>query len=99
MSDSVGIEGMVYLVDDDQSVLRALGRLIKSAGWNVKMFQSAREFLEQHPSESLGCLVLDLTMPSLGGLELQEELPHSHHFSHRKRNCSVECSGNEVRRR
>ncbi|MGJ8697404.1 MAG: response regulator transcription factor [Verrucomicrobiaceae bacterium] len=74
MTGSGGHDATVFLVDDDESVLRALGRLVRSAGWEVEMYQSAREFLGKHSSEKRGCLVLDLTMPEMGGLELQEEL-------------------------
>jgi FixJ family two-component response regulator len=66
----------VFIVDDDASVRRALTRLIKSAGYPVQAFASARDFLEywrandQNPS----CLVLDVRMPGLSGLDLQHEL-------------------------
>jgi FixJ family two-component response regulator len=65
----------VFLVDDDASVRRALTRLIKSAGYNVRTFASAREFLDtKTASEEAGCLVLDVRMPGLTGLDLQREL-------------------------
>jgi FixJ family two-component response regulator/EAL domain-containing protein (putative c-di-GMP-specific phosphodiesterase class I) len=64
----------VYAVDDDPAVLKSLGRLLRSAGWNVVTFASAREFLEQIGPEAPGCAVLDLSMPEMGGLELQREL-------------------------
>ncbi len=72
MNDS----GTVFLVDDDSSVRRALTRLIKSAGYNVQAFASAREFLEYRRTtgERLSCLVLDVRMPGLSGLDLQHEL-------------------------
>ena len=65
----------VFLVDDDPSVRRALARLIKSAGYQVQTFVSAREFLDRMP-DSMGpaCLVLDVRMPGLSGLDLQREL-------------------------
>jgi FixJ family two-component response regulator len=66
----------VFLVDDDASVRRALTRLIKSAGYEVQAFASARDFLDYRrlSEESPGCLVLDVRMPGLSGLDLQHEL-------------------------
>ncbi len=65
----------VFLVDDDASVRRALARLIKSAGHDVQTFASAREFLgTKIGSEEAGCLVLDVRMPGLNGIDLQREL-------------------------
>ncbi len=64
----------VFLVDDDPSVLCAIGRLLRSAGLNVSAFQSPREFLDQQNPDTPGCLVLDVTMPGLTGLELQQVL-------------------------
>jgi FixJ family two-component response regulator len=64
----------VFLVDDDRSVLKALSRVLREEGWNVETFESAEAFLAQHDSKSQGCLVLDVTMPGLDGLELQGRL-------------------------
>jgi len=64
----------VYAVDDDRAVLKSIGRLLRSDGWNVVTFASAREFLEQIDSEAPGCAVLDLSMPEMSGLELQRAL-------------------------
>ncbi|AUX42359.1 LuxR family transcriptional regulator [Sorangium cellulosum] len=64
----------VFVVDDDPSVLRALERLLRSAGYVVEAHASPRAFLERAPSERPGCVLLDLRMPDLGGLELHEEL-------------------------
>ena len=65
----------VFLVDDDASVRRALARLIKSAGHQVQTFASAREFLETKTcGEEAACLVLDIRMPGLTGIDLQREL-------------------------
>jgi len=65
---------MVFVVDDDPSVRKSLTRLIRSAGHAVEAFASAREFLarERYPGPS--CLVLDVRMPGLTGLDLQEAL-------------------------
>ena len=68
------IEATVYVVDDDPSVRAGLSRLLQSMGLTVKTFASAREFLEQAVSEEPGCLIVDLRMPAMSGLELQEQL-------------------------
>lgn len=68
---------IVYVVDDDPSVLKSIERLLRSAGHEVRTFSSALEFLDvQHP-DAPGCLILDIKMPELGGLELQERLAAS----------------------
>ena len=64
----------VYVVDDDVSVLKALERLIRSAGFNAETFDSAREFLNRGEYDSPCCLVLDVRMPDLSGIDLQQEL-------------------------
>jgi FixJ family two-component response regulator len=64
----------VFVVDDDASVRKALARSIQTAGLNVKTFASAREFLDQGLARGPGCLVLDVRMPGLSGLDLQAEL-------------------------
>ena len=67
--------GTVFLVDDDASVRRALTRLMKSAGYQVQAFASARDFLDAQPEpDDPACLVLDVRMPGLTGLDLQGEL-------------------------
>ncbi|MGA8393584.1 MAG: response regulator [Burkholderiaceae bacterium] len=65
---------MVYLVDDDPDLLKAIGRLIESAGLKVATFASARLFLDGYNPDTPGCLVLDLAMPGFNGLELQQAL-------------------------
>ena len=64
----------VFVVDDDASILRAMTRLFKSEGLAVETFPSPREFLERPPHDGPGCLVLDLQMPELDGLEVQRAL-------------------------
>ncbi|HVO84459.1 MAG TPA: response regulator [Syntrophobacteria bacterium] len=71
MSD---LEPIVFVVDDDPSVRRSLGRLIRSAGFTVESFPSAQDFLERPRPDISGCLVLDIHMPGVSGLDLQEEL-------------------------
>jgi len=67
----------VFIVDDDVSVRTALTRLIASAGHTSRAFSSAREFLDSHCYLQPGCLVLDLRLPDLDGLELHERLQAS----------------------
>jgi FixJ family two-component response regulator len=64
----------VNVVDDDALVLRSLGRLLRSAGFAVRTFPSSQDFLSRTHGGEAGCLVLDLTMPGLNGLELQAQL-------------------------
>ena len=61
----------VYVVDDDSSVRRSIKRTLQAAGYEVAVFASPHEFLEQARPERPGCLVLDLRMPGMTGLELQ----------------------------
>jgi FixJ family two-component response regulator len=67
-------EGLIYLVDDDASVLKAISRLLREAGYEVRAFQSPSDFLEQHDSEAVGCAVFDLAMTGLNGLDLHREM-------------------------
>ena len=65
---------MVYLIDDDESVRRALQRLLRSAGFEVKAFSSAEAFLQSGNLDERACIVLDIRMPGLTGFDLQEKL-------------------------
>jgi len=64
----------IFLVDDDPSVLKALSRVLREDGFSVEMFESAEAFLARPDRKAEGCLVLDVTMPGLDGLELQRRL-------------------------
>jgi FixJ family two-component response regulator len=64
----------VFIVDDDVSVRESLAPLIRSAGWRPETFASAEDFLERSRSEGPSCLVLDVTLPDLNGLDLQERI-------------------------
>ncbi|MHC4132819.1 MAG: response regulator transcription factor [Planctomycetota bacterium] len=68
---------VVFIVEDDESVRTALKRLMKSAGLRVRAFSSAEDFLNQESQNIHGCLILDLKMPGMNGLELQEKLAKS----------------------
>ena len=65
---------IVYIVDDDQAIRHAMGLLLNSVGLHHEVFTSADEFLEKHSGNNNGCLVLDIRMPGLSGLELQQKL-------------------------
>jgi FixJ family two-component response regulator len=65
---------VVYVVDDDPSLRKALERLLRSAGHDAKTFGSALEFLDFNHPDAPGCLILDIKMPKLSGLELQKRL-------------------------
>lgn len=69
--------GTVFLVDDEPGMLKALTRLLEAEGFTVRAFSSAKTFLESYPAEALGCVVLDVAMPELDGLELQQRLTQS----------------------
>ena len=64
----------VFVVDDDAAVLKSLSRLLRAARLAVATFDSPREFLDRYDSNAPGCLVLDVAMPGLNGLELQQTL-------------------------
>lgn len=64
----------VFVVDDDQAVSKSLARALRNRGFTVQTFDSAQQFLEQHLHDTPGCLVLDLDMPGMTGLELQKAL-------------------------
>jgi len=67
----------IFLVDDDPAVLKSLARALREEGWIVETFESAEAFLARPGSRTRGCLVLDVTMPGLNGLELQRKLAES----------------------
>ena len=64
----------VFVVDDDMSVREALGALLRSVGFAVETFASAQAFLARPPSDLPGCLVLDVGLPDLSGLDLQQRM-------------------------
>ena len=70
---------VVRIVDDDASFLKAIARLLRASGFAVKTFASAAEFLIQPELDIPGCVLVDLQMPGLSGLDLQEELAKEGH--------------------
>jgi FixJ family two-component response regulator len=75
MSDSPTI---VYVVDDDEAVGQAARYLLESVGLMVQTFTSGQAFLDAHDGDSRGCLLVDVRMPGISGLELQERLKARH---------------------
>ncbi|HZE71540.1 MAG TPA: response regulator transcription factor [Pyrinomonadaceae bacterium] len=69
-----GNRATVFVIDDDQSVREAIKNLIRSVGLHVETFSSAQEFLQSRHSDVPGCLVLDVRLPGLSGLDLQREM-------------------------
>jgi len=74
MPQSRESDAVVAIVDDDPSVREGLSSLIRSAGWTVETFASAQEFLDREGAEAPSCLVLDLQLPGLSGLDLQKRM-------------------------
>jgi FixJ family two-component response regulator len=67
-------KAIVFVVDDDLSVREGLGSLVRSAGLRVETFASAQEFLARPPLDVPSCLVLDVRLPGLSGLDLQKRM-------------------------
>jgi FixJ family two-component response regulator len=64
----------VFIIDDDEDMRGALGNLFRSVGHEVRLFGSATEFLQDAPSDAPGCLVLDVRLPGMSGLDFQNRL-------------------------
>lgn len=64
----------VYVVDDDPSIRKALERLFRSAGYHALTFESAEDFLDSTAAPGKGCIVLDIRLPGISGLDLHEKL-------------------------
>jgi len=67
-------ESTVYVVDDDASFRTAVSRLLRASGFTVKVYSSATEFLARHDGDASGCVLSDLQMPQMNGLDLQSAL-------------------------
>ncbi len=67
-------EGIVYVVDDDQAFLRSMERLLGSVGYTIRVFSTAQEFFVEQRQGAPECLLLDLRMPGVSGIQLQDRL-------------------------
>lgn len=65
---------VVFVVEDDESVRRSLGRLIRSEGFEVRLYESPERFLDEVTSMPLACVVLDVSMPRVSGISVQKQL-------------------------
>ena len=74
MSATRFADAIIYIVDDDSAVREALSSLLRSYGMRVETFSDARSFLERERSSSPACLILDVRMPGISGVELQQRL-------------------------
>ena len=74
---SVAQTSVIAIVDDDQAIREAIESLLKSARYGVELYGSAEEFLNSGPRQDITCLVLDMRMPGMSGLELQSQLAAS----------------------
>ena len=95
-------DAIVIVVDDDESFRRSTERLIRSAGFKVQSFGAATEFLKAERPNAHACVVLDVRMPGLSGLDLQKELAQNrhrgaNHLHHRARRHSDVRAGHESR--
>jgi FixJ family two-component response regulator len=67
----------VFIVDDDPSFLASMSRWLKAFGYSVESYSSAMDFLNQRPKQATGCVITDLRMPGMGGMDLQQALQRS----------------------
>lgn len=74
MSKDFDAKSTVFIVDDDQAIRHAMELLMRSVGLDFEIYHSGDDFLAAYSADKPGCLVLDIRMPGLGGLELQEKL-------------------------
>jgi len=72
--ENLMIDATVYVVDDDPALRESLGYLLQSEGLKVRAFECARQFLAEYDRHARGCLVVDVRMPEMSGLQLQEHL-------------------------
>lgn len=71
------MEETVYVVDDDPSVRKGLSRLLNTVGFNVEAFSSAQDFLKHRQKDQNGCILLDVRMPGMSGLDMQKKMNKS----------------------
>jgi FixJ family two-component response regulator len=74
LTSNVSKPGLVAIVDDDELVRQALDSLLKAAGYMAETFASAEDFLDSIPMNDTACLILDVRLPGMSGIELQRRL-------------------------
>jgi FixJ family two-component response regulator len=72
------LNGMVFVIDDDESVRKGLKRLLLSANYQTELFESASDFLARAPYPGSACVIVDVKMPALNGIEFQQALIQRH---------------------
>ena len=75
---AINTEPVVFVVDDDIDVREGLRSVLESVGLRCEVFASPRKFLERKPSDTVSCLVLDVRLPGMSGLDFQAELAGTH---------------------
>ena len=74
MKEALTKIGIIAIVDDDEPLREALGSVLKAAGFSIDTFASAEEFLDSPHRQEIACLVLDIRLPGMSGVELQRRL-------------------------
>jgi FixJ family two-component response regulator len=74
LNDTLTKIGIIAIVDDDEPLREALGSVLKAAGFSIDTFASAEEFLNSPNREEIACLILDVRLPGMSGIELQRRL-------------------------
>jgi len=77
LSDTLTKIGIIAIVDDDEPLREALGSVLKAAGFVTDTFASAEEFLDSPQKNNISCLILDVRLPGMSGIELQRRLLHA----------------------
>ena len=72
MTASADAAGTVFVIDDDASVRRALERKLRTAGFRVETFESAQDYVARAPQAEIACILTDVRMPGMSGLDLQD---------------------------
>jgi FixJ family two-component response regulator len=78
MTDTLDKAGIIAIVDDDEPLREALGSVLKAAGFATHTFATAEEFLESAHRRRAACLILDVRLPGMSGIELQQRLADAH---------------------
>ena len=78
MNQTLTKTGIIAIVDDDEPLREALGSVLKAAGFRIDTFASAEEFLDSTAAKHTNCLILDVRLPGMSGIELQRRLLDAH---------------------